>query len=368
VDEIFPGFILLEPKFYCQLPESILKGFQPRSEQPVLKRVVNMSGRILLTGATGYVGGKLLQRLEFERHQVNCLVRDPSRVKVTSPSTRVFQGDLLYRSTLWRPFQGVETAYYLVHSLADSNDDFEANEIKAANNFAVMAREAGVKRIIYLGGLGSARRNLSRHLKSRHDVGYALRHSGVPTIELRASIVLGAGSLSFEMIRSLTEHLPVMVMPRWVSVKAQPIGIHDLLDYLMQSMQIRLDESTVVEIGGTDQLSYRDLMIEYAQQRHLKRLMLPVPVLTPWLSSLWLGLVTPMQAIIGKKLIESIRNPTVVEDSSAEKLFNVKPCSASAAIRRALQEVDTALTDRTERAGVEQLSMAGQRSSLRLAD
>lgn len=315
--------------------------------------------KILLTGATGYVGGKLLKRLQLDGYEINCLVRNPSKLNASSASIDVFQGDLLHRSSMWRSFQGVETAYYLVHSLADPKKDFESNELQAAKNFGTMARSAGVKRIIYLGGLGNEACGLSPHLQSRQDVGYSLRHSGVPTIELRASIVLGAGSLSFEMIRSLTEHLPLMVMPKWVSVKAQPIGIQDLLDYLVQALDLDLKASRIVEIGGSDQVSYRELMVEYARQRHLKRLMVPVPVLTPWLSSHWLGLVTPLQASIGRKLIESIRNPTVVEDHSAKALFDIRPCSAADAIAKALQAQGSGREGEPVERHAEYLRMAG---------
>ena len=315
--------------------------------------------KILLTGATGYIGGKLLKRLQLDGYEINCLVRSPSKLTAITANTHVFQGDLLYRSSMWRSFQGVETAYYLAHSLADPKKDFESNEIEAAKNFGTMARSAGVKRIIYLGGLGSANDTLSPHLQSRQDVGYVLRHSGVQTIELRASIVLGAGSLSFEMIRSLTEHLPLLVMPKWVSVKAQPIGIRDLLDYLVQALDLNLEESRIIEIGGSDQVSYRDLMVEYARQRHIKRLMLPLPVLTPWLSSHWLGLVTPLQASVGRKLIESIRNPTIVEDPSAKKLFDIKPCSAASAIAHALQKENPVRQQQRNSPGTVSLRMAG---------
>ena len=318
-----------------------------------------MSGRILLTGATGYVGGKLLKRLELEGFPVNCLVRDPSKIKETAPTTRVFEGDVRYQSSMWHAFQGVETAYYLVHSLADKKKVFVANELKAAENFSIMARSAGVKRIIYLGGLGKNSTGLSPHLKSRQDVGFLLRTSGVQTLELRASIVLGAGSLSFEMIRALTERLPALIMPKWVSVKAQPIGIQDLLDYLVQSVSLNLSGSRIIEIGGADQVSYRDLMVEYARQRHLKRWFVPVPVLTPWLSSHWLGLVTPMQAAVGRKLIESIRNTTVVEDPSARKFFDIKPLSASAAIARALLETSPARQEPTVQHELESVRLAG---------
>ena len=296
-----------------------------------------MSGkqRILLTGATGYVGGKLLKKLEQAGHEIHCLARTPEKITAVGSNTTLFQGDVLVRSSLWEAFQGVDTAFYLVHSLSDKHD-FEAHELESAANFAFMARSNGVKRIIYLGGLGNEADGLSPHLQSRQDVGRVLRGSGVPTIELRASIVLGAGSLSFEMIRALTEHLPFMVMPKWVSVKAQPIGIRDLLDYLIQSMDLPLANSEIFEIGGTERVSYRELMEEYARQRGLKRLMIPVPLLTPWLSSHWLGLVTPLYAAVGRKLIESIRNPTVVEDPSALERFDIKPSNMAEAIGQAL--------------------------------
>jgi uncharacterized protein YbjT (DUF2867 family) len=211
---------------------------------------MNEKKRILLTGATGYVGGKLLKELEPLGHEIHCLARNPDNITAVGPNTTVFQGDVRVRDSMQEAFRGVDTAYYLVHSLSDKHD-FEQHEQEAAESFAFMARSSGVKRIIYLGGLGNEDDGLSPHLRSRQDVGRVLRGSGVPTIELRASIVLGAGSLSFEMIRALTEHLPFMVMPKWVSVKAQPIGIRDLLDYLIQSMDLPLTDSEVFEIGGT---------------------------------------------------------------------------------------------------------------------
>ncbi|WP_372846911.1 NAD(P)H-binding protein, partial [Pontiella sp.] len=175
---------------------------------------------ILLTGATEYVGGKLLKRLESQGHQVNCLVRTPSKMGHTGRLTNVFEGDAMVRSTLWKPLAGVDTAYYLIHALGESHD-FESKEIQAAENFASMARAAGVQRIIYIGALGNERDGLSPHLQSRQNVGHILRESCIPILELRASIILGDGSLSFNLIRDLTEHLPVMVMPRWVASKSQ---------------------------------------------------------------------------------------------------------------------------------------------------
>ncbi len=185
-------------------------------------------------------------------------------------------------------------------------------------------------------GSATTASDLSPHLRSRHEVGRILRESGVPTIELRASIVIGSGSLSFELIRALSEHLPVMILPRWVSILAQPIAIGDLLQYLVQALDVPVSASVVVEIGGADRLSYAGLMREYMRQRSLRRIMIPVPVLTPWLSSLWLGLVTPLYARVGRKLIESIKHPTIVQDDAAARLFRVTPRSASEAIRSAL--------------------------------
>ncbi len=293
--------------------------------------------KILLTGATGYVGGKLLRKLEAEGHEINCLVRNPDKLARHGPFTTVFQGDVLARSSMWEAFQGVDTAYFLVHFLHDK-DNFEAKELEAAENFASMARGAGVKRIIYLGALGNENDALSPHLRSRQDVGHSLRASGIQTIELRASIVLGAGSLSFEMIRDLAEKLPVMVMPKWAAMKAQPIGIHDLLDYLLQALDVAIERDEIVEIGGSDRMSYGDLLREYAHQRGLRRLMIPVPVLSPWLSGHWLAFFTGVDAAVGLKLIEGIRNPTVVENRRALDLFNVAPCGAAKAMADAINE------------------------------
>jgi len=205
--------------------------------------------------------------------------------------------------------EGVHTAYYLVHSMASAGS-FEEEDRVASRVFGDAAREAGVRRIIYLGGLGSSSEKLSAHLRSRQEVGEILRSSGVPVIEFRASIVIGSGSLSFEMIRALVERLPVMIAPRWVSVPAQPIAIADLLNYLLAALDLPPDTSRIFEIGGSDTVSYGGLMREYARQRGLRRLVISVPVLTPRLSSLWLGLVTPLYVQVGRKLIDSIRHPT----------------------------------------------------------
>lgn len=223
-----------------------------------------------------------------------------------------------------------------------SGSGFERQEEESARRFAAAARGAGLEGIVYLGGLGDEREDLSPHLRSRQQVGRILRGSGVPTLELRASIVIGSGSLSFEMIRALTEKLPLLIMPRWVEVEAQPIGIEDLVAILLEAVDLKLAESRVVENGGADVLSYRALMAEYTRQRGLRRWMIPVPVLTPGLSSLWLGLVTPLYARVGRKLIDSIRHPTVVRDPAAAALFHTRPRGAAEAISDALRDEERA--------------------------
>ena len=195
---------------------------------------------------------------------------------------------------------------------------------QAARHFGEVAHAAGVQRIIYLGGLGDHRSALSSHLQSRQEVGQILRSCGVQTIEFRASIIIGSGSLSFEMIRALVERLPIMITPRWVSVPAQPIAITDVVGYLLEGLSLAIEGNPIVEIGGADRVSYREIMREYARQRGLRRLMLTVPVLTPRLSSLWLGWVTPLYARVGRRMIDSIRHPTVVPMNRQCRLFRIR--------------------------------------------
>lgn len=302
---------------------------------------MNQPGHILLTGATGYVGGRLLPLLVADGWRVRCLARQPEHLSPRVPAgVEVVQGDLLDVASLSAAMQGVAAAFYLVHSMG-ATGDFESQDRRAAENFAAAARAAGVQRIIYLGGLGEDEPDLSAHLRSRHEVGERLRSSGVPVIEFRASIIIGSGSLSFEMIRALVERLPVMVTPRWVRVTAQPIAIGDVLAYLSAALSLKMDGSVLVEIGGPDQVSYGELMREYARQRGLRRWMIPVPLLTPRLSSLWLGLVTPLYARVGRKLVDSLRHSTVVRDDSAQRLFPIQPVGMREAVARALRNEDS---------------------------
>ncbi len=294
---------------------------------------------VLLTGATGYVGGRLLHVLEGRGERVRCLARRPEflRPKVGA-GTEVVHGDALDRVSLERAMTGVDVAYYMIHSMG-SPGDFEEQDRRAAESFAAAALAAGVRRIVYLGGLGREP-GLSQHLRSRQEVGRVLRTSGVPTLEFRASIIIGSGSLSFEMIRALVEKLPVMVTPRWVRITSQPLAIEDLIGYLVAALDVAVEGSVVFEIGGADQVSYMEIMQEYGRQRGLRRVMIPVPVLTPKLSSLWLGLVTPVYARVGRDLIDSVRNATVVEDKSALEVFELRPRGIREAIARALVNED----------------------------
>ena len=297
-------------------------------------------GLILLAGATGYVGGRLRQALEMSGSPVRCLARRPeflaSRV---ASGTEVVKGDCLDPDSLRSALAGVDIAYYLVHSMG-SGADFEQQDRQAASNFGTAARDAGVRRIIYLGGLGSPDDRLSPHLRSRHETGEVLRASGVPVIEFRAGIVLGSGSLSYELLRTLVERLPVMICPRWVATPTQPIGVDDLIQYLLAALELPASESRTFEIGADEQVSYGEIMLEYAKQRGLHRYLIPVPLLTPYLSSLWLGLTTPVYARVGRKLVESLRNPTVVRDRAARDVFDIDPMSMAEAIRRSRQHED----------------------------
>src|SRR5271157_5633390 len=292
---------------------------------------------ILLTGGTGYVGGKMIPLLEQRRVKLRCLARNPGGLRSrASEGTEVMQGSALDRSSLGRATEGVHTAYYLVHLMSGSKD-FEREDRQAAMNFAGAARTNGVRRIIYLGGLGDdADPNLSPHLRSRHEVGEILRDSGVETIELRASMVIGAGSLSFELMKSLTDRLPVMLCPRWLTTPTQPIAVDDVLAYLVAAKDLPHGESRIFEIGGTDVSTYGDLIREYARQRRLRRWLISVPVLTPYLSSLWLALVTPANFEVGRHLIEGLKNPTAVRDKSALDVFPIRPMATREAIQKAL--------------------------------
>jgi uncharacterized protein YbjT (DUF2867 family) len=297
--------------------------------------------RILLTGATGYIGGRLLQLLEEDGAAVRCLARRPERVVARRLVTEVVSGDCLDQPSLDAAMHGVDQAVYLVHSMA-SGSGFAERDREAAGNFGRAARTAGVRRIIYLGGLGDDVDSLSTHLKSRVETGEALRDSGVPVVEFRASVVIGGGSLSFEMIRALVERLPAMICPKWVDTRTQPIAIDDVLAYLRAALNLPDGRHGVFEIGGPEVVSYGEMMREYARLRGLRRVLFPVPVLTPRLSGLWLGLVTPAQARVGRALVEGLRNPTVVRSSAALDIFGIRPMPLREAFARAIDQESAA--------------------------
>lgn len=300
---------------------------------------------VLLTGATGYVGGRLLPLLEGRGLAVRCLTRRPEALQGrVATTTEVVRGDVLDAASLPEALKDVDTAYFLVHCMG-SSQEFERFERQAAENFARAVRNTALQRIVYLGGLGDESEELSPHLRSRHEVGRILRTSGAETIEFRAGIIIGSGSLSFELIRSLVERLPVMVCPRWVSTPTQPIAIEDVLAYLLAAIDLPRGEDRTFEIGGSDQASYGDIMLEYARQRGLRRRMIAVPVLTPHLSSLWLGLVTPVYARVGRKLIEGVRNPTVVRNAAALEAFPIRPRGLRDALARAIENEDRDLAE-----------------------
>ena len=297
---------------------------------------------VMLTGGTGYVGGRLIPLLEQQPVKLRCLARNPDKMRsLVKQSTQIMRGDVLDASSLDAALQGVHTAYYLVHLMSGSKD-FEKEDRQAATNFAQAAKKAGVRRIIYLGGLGDdADPKLSPHLRSRHEVGQILRESGVETIEFRASPVIGTGSLSFDLVKSLTDRLPVMLCPRWLTTPTQPIAVDDVLAYLLAAKDLPPGESRIFEIGSPDVTTYGGMIREYARQRSLRRWLISVPVLTPYLSSLWLALVTPTAFEVGRHLIEGLKNPTVVQDKTALDVFQIRPMGIRDAIQKALTSTST---------------------------
>ncbi len=264
---------------------------------------------VLVTGATGYVGGRLVPALLEEGHTVRCVTRDVGRLRDVPWRTRVevVKGDVVNFDDVLRALDGVEVAYYLVHSLATGRD-FEARDRKAATTFAAAASAARVQRIVYLGGLSPRDTALSPHLRSRTEVGEVFLAGDVPTVVLCAAVILGSGSASFEMLRSLTERLPAMVTPRWVRNRIQPIAIRDVIRYLASWASLPVEVNRSFDIGGPEVLTYIEMMQRYARVAGLRRrLIIPVPVLSPSLSSHWVNFVTPVPSAIARPLVESLR-------------------------------------------------------------
>ncbi len=279
--------------------------------------------KCLVTGATGYIGGRLIRELLAHGYRVRILARNPERLKDHPWIDRVevVSGDAHDKQALDKALDGIDVAYYLLHALM-SKDDFEQEEKDIAQKFGEAAKQANIQRIVYLGGIIAKDELLSPHLQSRADTGTILRSFGIPTIELRAGVVIGSGSASFEMLRYLTERLPIMTTPRWVETKIQPIAVRDVLRYLVGAAALDPSISGDFDIGGPEVFSYREMMMKYAEAAGLrKRIIIPVPVLTPRLSSGWVGLVTPVPITLARRLVESLKNEVVARDDSIRKLI-----------------------------------------------
>ena len=298
---------------------------------------------ILVTGATGYVGGRLIPRLLEAGYRVRILARDPQRLQGRTwlPQVEILQGDVLKPETLDAAMHNVNAVYYLVHSMSDLAD-FSNRDLTAAKNFGAAAKRAGVGRILYLGGLGNPDTDLSKHLRSRQETGEALRQAGVPVTEFRAAIIVGSGSVSFEIIRTMTERVPLMICPRWVYTRIQPIAIRDVLSYLVEALRVPESADRVIEIGGADVQTYGEMILGYARARGLKRWLIPVPVLTPNLSSYWVHWMTPISANIAHPLIEGLRNQVIVRNDTARQLFpQIQPLDYASALQQALEQLQT---------------------------
>jgi uncharacterized protein YbjT (DUF2867 family) len=275
-------------------------------------------------------------------NRVRCLVREPARLSGRAWASQVetVAGDVLRPASLAPALAGIDTAYYLVHSMREGVQ-FHQRDLEAARNFGVAARAAGVRRLIYLGGLGDPAADLSHHLRSRQQTGQALREAGPLVTEFRAAVIVGAGSISFEMVRYLTERLPLMVCPRWVFTRIQPIAIRDVLAYLVDALEVEASAGQIVEIGGADVLTYAEMLQRYARVRGLSRLIVPVPVLTPRLSAYWVHWMTPIPASIAHPLIQGLRNEVIIRDQKAARLFpTIAPIDYAEAVRQALAQLE----------------------------
>jgi uncharacterized protein YbjT (DUF2867 family) len=295
--------------------------------------------RALVTGATGFVGGRLAETLSARGDRVRCLVRDRQRAaKLVEKDFELQEGDLLRPETLEGAGRDTDVAYYLVHMMGrDGEGDFAEREEHAARSFAQMARREGVDRVIYLGGLGDE--PTSKHLRSRHRTARVLRDAGPPLTYFRAAMVVGAGSESYRTLRYLVERLPVMIAPSWLRTPTQPIGIDDVVTYLVQAPEISESTGREVQIGGPDVLSYGEMLDRMARVIDKRpRPKISVPLLTPWLSSLWLGLITPVDTGVARPLVEGLRTKTVVTDRSGADLFGVDPLGFDETLRRAFAE------------------------------
>jgi uncharacterized protein YbjT (DUF2867 family) len=300
-----------------------------------------MAGRALVTGATGFVGRRLASALVQAGWNVRGMVRDRagSRAReLEEGGLELHEGDVLRPESLRGAGHGVDVAYYLIHSMGrGATGDFVASERAAATAFAEMARTEAIGRVVYLGGLGDSRR--SKHLRSRHETALALARHGPPLTYFRAGMVVGAQSESYRTLRYLVERLPAMIAPAWLKNATQPIAIDDTLSYLVQAPSIAGSTGKEIQIGGPDVLSYGEMLDRMAAVLDLRRRpRVPVPFITPWLSSLWIGFVTPVDAGVARPLVEGLAAPTVVTDPSGTELFDVQPIGFDEALRRAVAD------------------------------
>jgi len=300
-----------------------------------------MSGSVLVTGATGFIGSRLSARLANGRFQVRCLVRDRGGARARELDRAGFdlhEGDVLRPDTLRGAGRGIDVAYYLVHSMGRGGPtDFAASERAAARAFARMARAEGIERVIYLGGLGD--RPHSQHLRSRHETALALRQDGPPLTYFRAGMVVGPQSESYRTLRYLVQRLPAMIAPAWLQNPTQPIAIDDTLSYLTDALTVEESSGKEIQIGGPEVLAYAEMLDRMADALGIPhRPRLPVPLITPWLSSLWIGLVTPVDARVARPLIEGLAAPTVVTDHSGMDLFEIEPVGFDEALRHAVAQ------------------------------
>lgn len=317
---------------------------------------------ILVTGATGYIGGRLIPKLLEAGYRVRAMTRNANRLagRAWLDDVEVVVADALDPNSLPAAFEGVSSAYYLIHSM-QSGENFHALDVEAAHNMGRVAKEAGVDRLIYLGGLGDEEADLSKHLSSRQKVGNILHSYAVDVTEFRAALIIGSGSVAFEMVRYLTERLPIMVSPRWITTKIQPIAVDDALEYLVRALDVEESRNHIIEIGGTDVLTYETMMHEYARMRALNRHIFKVPVLTPRLSSFWVHLVTPIPATIARPLIDGLRDEIVVNTQTAKHIFpDIQPMSYHRAVGRALSRLKASKIETTWSDSIASFSADGE--------